>query len=240
MLRAKSEPGSMYSQSGITFYSKNYQNVNDSDMLIVSGYTGINYSFKNSWYTKANTSVTHIRLEKKSLVNYYGLSGKAGYKLNSSWVSLSLFTKYKDYFHSEDQHKEGYQFGQKVSYKVPASGKTDVTFDVENSDMKLKDKSYSYHSNSFGVSLTTRLRNDMELYLNSRYTKNKYDDVEKYYSTIRNDKVLRHRAGLTIRDVYKTIDAELSFSFSDRKSNNDIHTYKRAVLMLAFKSNLDD
>ena len=228
---------SLYSLSGLSLYSKDYNHVNESDMLVISGRTGLNYVSSGHWYTKGKISVTHIRLDETNLVNFYRLSGQWGYHFKSSRFSLSLASNHKDYQQPEDHGKQGYQFSQTIRYRIYIYDDIELMISANNSDTNLNKKSYSYHSNKTMLSLSAPLSNSIDLYLSSQYTKNKYRDLEKYYSSKREDTILKHRVQIEFNNFYGDFDAEFSYSLSDRQSNNDIHTYDRDVSMLSLKYN---
>jgi len=231
----KGESESLYQRSGISVYKKNYDSVDQSDLLVVSGRTDISYFSRDQWYSKANAGITHIKLGHKSLVNYYRLTGQLGYQFESSVLSFTFSTNKKDYVHSEDSEKEGYQFSQAVNYRIDMPYDMILTLNAENSLMNLNEDSYSYHSNRVQFSVFAPLSDSISLYLGSGYTKNDYRDFEKYYLKKRRDTILKHRVQLEIDDIYEDFGIELSYTNYDRRSNNDIHIYDRNVLMFSLK-----
>lgn len=235
----KDKVESLYQRSGFSVYSKNYNTVDKSDLLVVSGRTDLSYFSRNQWYTSASAAITHVKLGGDSLVDYYRLSGKLGYQFDSSVLSLTLSTNKKNYVHSGDKEKEGYQFSQTINYRVDMPYDVILTLNVENSLMNLNESSYSYHSKTVGYSIYTPLGDYVRLVVGSGYTKYNYRGLEKYYLQQRADTVLKHRLQLEISEIYDDIGVELSYTNFDRLSNNDIHTYDRDVFMLSLKYSLN-
>lgn len=230
---------SLYQRSGISVYSKNYDNTDKSDLLVVSGRTDVSYFSRSQWYARASAAFTHVKLGGDSLVDYYRLSGKLGYQFDSSVLSLTLSTNKKNYVHSGDKEKEGYQFSQLINYRIDMPYDLMLTLNAENSLMNLNESSYSYHSNTVGFSIYAPLGNHVNLFVGSGYTKNKYRDFEKYYLQKRVDTVLKHRVQFELTEIYDDVGVELSYTNLDRVSNNDIHTYDRDVFMLSLKYSLN-
>ncbi len=229
----------MKNRGGITLYSKDYGDIDRSDMQVINLFNEIDLIARDNWLLKTKATLTHVRLDDDSLVNYYRLTGDVGYRFGRSLLFFTVEGKDKHYFDSEDDGKEGLEFSQALHLRVKLPHAIDVTLGVRHADNDVEDLAYSYKSNRYSIAAAMALSERVRFRISSYYTKSHYQGIEKHYSSKRRDSAYRHSASLSYLDLFKNIDAEVSYTAFSRQSNNDIHTYDRNVVMVSLKYDLD-
>lgn len=229
----------MKNRGGITVYSKDYRDIDRSDMQVINLFNEIDLITRDKWLFKTKATLTHVRLDDDSLVNYYRLTGDIGYRFDRSLLFFTVEGKDKHYFDSDDDGKEGLELSQALHLRVKLPQSIDVTLGIRHAENDVEDLAYSYKSNRFSIAAAMALSERSRFRLSSYYTKSQYHGVEKHYSSKRKDSSYRHSATLSYVDLFDNIDVELSYTAFTRNSNNDIHTYDRNVVMVSLKYDLD-
>ena len=224
-----------YYYHGFSFYGKKYDSVNTSDILYANGRTGLNYNITDNWFAKAKANFAYIRLNDASLVNYYQLDGEVGYRIGHSKISMKIADNFRDYF-NETHHKfEGHHVRQSIVYTYSKTSVFDVLVQASNHDANLNVKSFSYDGTDLSLSTYLYLTEHLVLGVSGEYNKNKYRDVQQYYSDNRQDEITKYQLNIRFLELYRGLNAELSYSSIERKSNNDINEYNREVVMLSLQ-----
>lgn len=226
---------SLYHYNGFSVYNKNYSGFDRSDLLYASGRAGLKYTSADRWYLEAKTSLSYIELDRSSLVDYYRLDLQLGRYYGSTELGFKLASNYKNYHHKKNDKSQGHQIGQSIIVKHVFSSGITVRLSATNSDVSLKDKSYSYDSKEFDALIRARLSNNVSLSLSGRYSKNNYRDIQLHYSDSRKDTVYKQALSLDVDDVYLGVGVALSYTQYNRNSNHDINVYDRNIVLMTLK-----
>lgn len=231
------KPSQLYYYHGFSFYGKKYDSVNTSDILYANGRTGLNYNITDNWFAKAKANIAYIRLNDASLVNYFQLDGEVGYRIGSSKISMILADNYRDYFSDTLLKFEGHHIRQSLAYMYNKMSAFDIRIQVSNHDANLNEESYSYDGSDVFLSTNVYLSERIMLGISGEYNKNKYGDVQQYYTDNRQDEITKLQLNVRFLDLYDSFDAELSYSTIERRSNHDINEYNRAIVTISIQYN---
>jgi len=218
---------------GGSFYQKTYEDVKRSNIQVININSNLMASLNKGWYTQVRGEVSHIKLNNSSLADFIGFSGRLGYKLNKSIISYAFQSNHKTYIDFENAGKEGKENSHSIYYRSRLKFGGILGLSAKSSFNDLNESSYSYRSNKVSIILDIPFMENINLKVGSYYTENDYRGLEQYYTEKRKDEIIKNMASMTYFDVMPGFDAELSLEDYDRKSNNDIHQYKRKVTSLS-------
>ncbi len=221
----------MYHYNGVTFYNKDYFDLNQSDLMYLGARAGIKYDFSNQWFSKAKVAFTYIDLNNQKFAHDYLLSSQLGYTKSQSEIALQLSGNYKNYFRNVDQPKKGHTLKQSLLYRYEFKNNADFHFSVSNQDANLKQDRYSYDSLDYSTSFSLPVNEEVKLTLGGSYTKNKHRDIQQHYSHKRHDTLKKYHLKLNVLNIFQGFDSQFSYQYAERDSNNQINVYNRNLLM---------
>lgn len=223
---------------GFNVYKKKYNEINNSDLLFVNGTFGTKYLSNGNWFAKAKASLTYVGLGNEGLLDYYHLATQVGYLYGTSELSFKLDADYRDYHDLLNEGRTGNSIRPTLIYTYNLSHDIKVNMKVGSRYSDLKDDSFSYSSDRYEVSTQFKLPLNATLSFGSHYSKSKYDDIQRFYSNKRKDETFRHHIKIDYPNFFRGIDSQLSYTYVDRRSNNDLNAYKRSVWLMTFKYQL--
>jgi len=223
-------PFSRYVQSGLSVYTKNYQDIDRSDLTIVSAHTGLLMIAQQAWSSRANILVDHIVLEGQSLANFYRFINSYRYHFPSSHLTLSASITDRDYLTDQDSGRKGQRYVGAIKYRITLPRAFNVELALEESKTDLSDRWRSYDSTRFSLDVHAPLSPGISLLLRGNYARNQYAGPEQYYDSIRSDRELRRSIALRFDQLIADTRLDVSYLETKRNSNNDIHRYDRRVI----------
>jgi len=226
-------------QSQASIYTKQYQELSEFNLDVVSLSTGLAFVAPGAWRANLNLRLDNIELGSDSLAFYTSVLPSITWQLNNTTeLSLNASLADRDYKQRNDQGRDSFYKSVGVSLgKRYMKGKVSLQAGVELFDEDADDDRFSRDGTRLFVGANWKAWQNGTLYANFSQRNVKHDDPEPLFNEKRDEREESFSIGFIHQFTNKYLSKWVlkgSFNSTDNNSNVDIFTYDREVTSVTF------
>jgi len=226
-------------QSQASIYSKQYEDLSEFNLDVLSLSTGIAFVAPGHWRSNVSLRVDSIELGSDALAFYTSLLPSITWQLNKTTdLSLNASLVDRDYKKSNDEARDsvyksiGVTIGKRY-LKGKLALQAGLTLFNENAD----NDRFSRDGTQVFLGANWQAWKNGSVYINASQRDSKHDDPEPLFNEKRDERLQRFELGFRHQFTSSYLDKWLlkgSYSNTDNASNIDIYTYDREVTSVTF------
>jgi len=226
-------------QSQAAIYSKQYQDLSEFNLDVISLSTGFALIAPKAWRANLNLRVDSIELGSDALAFYTSLLPSITWQLNNTTeFSINGALADRDFKDSNDEGRDStYKAIGATFAKRFMKDKVSVQAGLTLFDENAKDDRFSRDGTRVFVGANWKAWKNGSVYTSFSQKNSKHDDPEALFNEKRDEREQRFELGFRHQFAGSYLDKWVlkgSYSETDNKSNIDIFTYDREVTSVTF------
>jgi len=226
-------------QSQASVYTKQYQDLSEFNLDVVSLSTGLAFVAPKAWRANVNLRLDNIELGSDALAFYTSLLPSVTWQLNNSTeLSVNASLADRDYKQSNDEGRDSfYKSVGVVLGKKYMKGKVSLQGGVSFFDEEADDDRFSRDGTRLFVGANWKAWKNGSLYANFSQRDSKHDAPELLFNEKRDEREQIFSVGFIHQFSNQYLNKWVlkgSFNNTENDSNVDIFTYDREVTSITF------
>ena len=226
-------------QSQASVYTKQYQDLSEFNLDVVSLSTGLAFIAPKAWRANINLRLDNIELGSDRLAFYTSLLPSVTWQLgNSTELTLDAAIADRDYKQTTDEGRDNTYKSVGVSLgKLFMKGKVSLQGGVSFFDEEADDDRFSRDGTRFYIGANWKAWNNGSVYANFSQRDSKHDAPEALFNEKRDEREQIFSIGFVHRFANQYLNKWVlrgRYTNTDNDSNIDIFTYDREVTGVTF------